>query len=69
MNPLAAAVHEARWVRHEPRSRRVFVWKEGALMVDVVDEDTGAVRGNWPLAEATAEAAELLVQDRISSGY
>lgn len=69
MNPLAAAVHGARFVRHEPRSRRVFVWKDGALVVDVVDEDTGEVRGSWPMAESSAEAAEALVQDRISKGY
>lgn len=68
MNPLAAAVHGARFVRHEPRSRRVFVWKDGDMLVDVIDEDTGEVLGQWP-CDASAEAAESLVMNRINAGY
>lgn len=68
MNPLAAAVDGARWVRYEPRSRRVFVWKEGGELLDIVDEDTGEVRGNWP-CEASPEGAERKVTERLNAGY
>lgn len=68
MNPLAVAVDGARWIRHDPAARRVFVWRADSDLIEIVHEDSGELIGNWP-CERTAEAAALTATERVRSGY
>lgn len=60
-------VDGAQWVKVDPRTVRMFVWK-GSDTVGVYSIETGESLDDWP-CQPSEESAALVVAERSNSGY
>lgn len=64
---IAAALDRAKWVRYDPHTSRLMVWRTGD-MIDVLDVESGDVLGNW-LCNGTLESAAAAIEEKLNAGY